>query len=179
MLIAANLPHFLWAEAIHHAAWLRARIPSRALPGCITPIERATGQKPNLKKVLVFGAIVWMKLKDAGKLDPQAVEGHFVGYDEESKGYCLYFPRRQQIAVKRDIYFDKDAVVEVGDVVFEGETTQEHANDGISNPTLLNENATSALMFPENTDKHAPEIAHETAPIIPDVANLPNLPKPR
>ena len=81
MLFTANLPPFLWAEAIHHAAWLRAWIPSRALPGCITPNERATGLKPNLKKVLVFGAIVWIKVKDARKLDPQAVEGFFIGYD--------------------------------------------------------------------------------------------------
>jgi hypothetical protein len=43
MLFGAGLPPFLWAEALHHASWLRARIPSRALPGCVTPIERATG----------------------------------------------------------------------------------------------------------------------------------------
>jgi len=84
MLFASNLPPFLWVEAIHHAAWLHARISSRALPGCITQIERTTGHKPNLKKVLVFGAIVWVKVKDARKLDSQAVEGHFMGYDEES-----------------------------------------------------------------------------------------------
>lgn len=52
------------------------------------------GQKPNLKRVLVFGAIVWVKVKDAGKLDSQAVEGHFVGYDKESKAYQVYFPKR-------------------------------------------------------------------------------------
>ena len=34
-------------------------------------------------------------------------------------------------------------------------------------------------MFPKNTDKHTPEIAHETAPMIPDVSDLPNLSKPR
>jgi len=43
--------------------------------------------------VLIFGAIVWMKVKDAGKLNSQAVEGYFVGYDKESKGYRLYFPK--------------------------------------------------------------------------------------
>ena len=121
MLFGAGLPPFLWAEAIHHAAWLCARIPSCALPRCTTPIERATGQKPNLKRVLVFGAVVWVKVQDAGKLDSQAVEGHFVGYDKESKGYRLYFPKHRSIVVERDLYFDKDAVIEVRDIVFEGE----------------------------------------------------------
>ena len=176
MLFSANLPPFLWAEAVHHAAWLRAQIPSRALPGCITPIERATGHKPNLKRVLVFGAIVWIKVKDAGKLDPQAVEGFFVGYDEESKGYRLYFPKRRQIAVERDVYFNKDAVVEIGDVVFEGENKEPTTELDFSNPTLSNDNDTSA---PENLDPNSPEIMPETAPIPPVASQPPNLPKPR
>ena len=87
MIFGAKLPQFLWAEAVHHAAWIRARIPSKALPRGITPLEKATGCKLNLNHVLVFGAVVWVKVKDAGKLESQAVEGHFVGYDEESKGY--------------------------------------------------------------------------------------------
>ena len=45
MLFGANLPQFLWAEAIHHATWICARVPSRALPGCITPLEKATRPK--------------------------------------------------------------------------------------------------------------------------------------
>ena len=128
MLFGAGLPPFLWAEAIHYAAWLRARIPSCALPRCTTLLEQATGQKPNLKRVLVFSAVVWIKVKDAGKLDSQAVEGHFVGYDEGSKAYCLYFPKCPSIVVERDIYFDKNTIVEVGDVVLEGGMKNEGGN---------------------------------------------------
>jgi len=127
--------------------------------------------------VLAFGAVVWVKVKDAGKLDPQAIDGYFVGYDEESKGYRLYFPRRRQIAVERDVYFDKEAVIEVGDVVFEGETTQEPVNLDFSNPTVANTDATSSA--PENlekTDENVPEIAHETAP-MPSQPSF--IPKPR
>ena len=50
-------------------------------------------------------------MKDTGKLDSQAVEGHLVGYDEESKGYRLYFPKCRSVVVERDVYFNKDAVV--------------------------------------------------------------------
>ena len=93
MLFGANLPPFLWAEAIHHAVWIRARVPSRALPGCTTPLEKATSCKSDLSHVLVFGTFIWVKVKNAGKLEPQAVEGHFVDYDEESKGYRIYYPK--------------------------------------------------------------------------------------
>jgi hypothetical protein len=54
MLLGAGLPPFLWAEAFHHAAWLRARIPSRALPGCTTPIERATGHTTKNQRGTVY-----------------------------------------------------------------------------------------------------------------------------
>jgi len=180
MLFAANLPPFLWAEAIHHAAWLRARIPSQALPGCTTPIEQATGQKPNLKKVLVFGAIVWVKVKNVGKLDPQAVEGLFVGYDEESKGYRVFYPKRRSVIVERDVYFDKEAVVEVGEVVFEGETERKaDFSNPISNPTVSNDNATSAPKTPEVLNPDSPKITTEMAPILPDLPQQSDLSKPR
>ena len=86
-LIAAGLPRFLWAEAIHHSMWLDARTPSRVLPEFITPLEKATGHKPNLWSVLEWGIPIWVKKPDAGKLDPHAAEGRFVGYDKEAKGY--------------------------------------------------------------------------------------------
>ena len=124
----------------------------------MTLIERATGCKPNLIKVLEFGAIVWVKVKNAGKLESQAVEGHFVGYDEQSKGYRIYFPWHRSIIVKCDVYFDKDTVVDVGNVVLEGET------EGIelSNPTIPIKAPTSA---PETSDMDTPHDTTETTPI--------------
>jgi hypothetical protein len=119
----------------------------------MTPIERATGQRPNLKHVLVFGTAVWVKVKNAGKLDPQGIEGHFVGYDEESKGYRVYFPRRRLVIVERDVFFDKNNVVE-GEVAFEGETERPRS---ISNTTVPNNNATSASDNNNATDNNKAE----------------------
>jgi hypothetical protein len=147
------------------------------LRGCLTPIERATGHKPNLKDILAFGTIVWVKVIDAGKLEPQAVEGHFVGYDEESKGYRIYFPKRRSIIIERDVYFDKDAVLEVGDVVFEGEN-EGTAEAEFSNPTAPKENDTSAHKL---QNPSLPKKTPETAPIPERNSQLEssNLPKPR
>ena len=140
MIFGANLPQYLWAEAVHHAAWIRARIPSKALPGSITPLEQATGRKPNLSRVLVFGSVVWVKVKDAGKLEPQAVEGHFVGYDEESKGYRIYYLKRRTVIVERDVFFDKDAAVDLDEVAIEGEpdiSNQPTTSDVTSAPNSI------------------------------------------
>jgi len=51
----------------------------------------ATGFKPDLSNLITWGAKVWVKIRDAGKLQPRAVEGHFMGYDEESKAYRVYW----------------------------------------------------------------------------------------
>jgi hypothetical protein len=170
MLFSAGLPPFLWAEAIHHTAWIRARIPSRALPGCMTPIERATGQRPNLKHVLVFSTVIWVKVKNASKLDPQAIEGHFVGYNEESKGYRVYFLRCRLVIVERDVFFDKNNVVE-GEVAFKGETERPRS---ISNTTVPNNNATSASDNNNATDNNK---AENIPPIV--LPDEPQSSKPR
>jgi hypothetical protein len=128
---------------------------------------------------------VWMKVKDAGKLDSQAVEAHFVGYDEESKGYRLYFPKRRVVVVERDVYFDKDAVIEVGDVVFERGTKNEGGNEettDFSNPTYIpNKTATSAPKTPEIQGPDSPRTMPEIAPMLPEVPEAskePEIPKP-
>ena len=138
----------------------------------MTPIERATGRKPNLTKVLEFGAVVWVKVKNAGKLEPQAVEGHFVGYDEQSKGYCIYFPRCRSVIVERNVYFDKDTIVDVGDIMLEGETE----GTKLSNPTIPINAPTSA---PETSDTDTPHDTTETMPISAHITP-PSIPiKPR
>ena len=121
MIIAAGLPKFLWAEAIHHSVWIGACTPLCALPEFIMPFEKATRRKPNLKGVLEWGVLIWVKRVDAGKLDPHAVEGCFVRYDEKAKGYHVYWNMKRSVTVECDVYVDKDAILEPGDAVFEGE----------------------------------------------------------
>ena len=76
------------------------------------------------------------------------------------------------------MYFDKEAIVEVVDVVFEGETTQEFEPVDFSNPMVANEGATSAPETLEKTNSDVPEINPETAPMPPDASQPSILPKP-
>ena len=55
MLSAAKLPDNLWAEAVAHQVWLRNRAPTKALPNSKTPLEMATGERPNLSDVHEWG----------------------------------------------------------------------------------------------------------------------------
>ena len=84
--IASGLPHYLWAKAMAHACWIQNQTPTQALDGK-TLYEMMTGRKPNLAGIQHFRAVAYIKLKNAGKLDKQASKGHFVRYDNKSKGY--------------------------------------------------------------------------------------------
>jgi hypothetical protein len=71
MLLARDMPKYLWAEAINYATWLKNRLPSRAIPG-YTLYELVNKSKPNLAQAHEFGAKVYVHLQDAGKLEAKA-----------------------------------------------------------------------------------------------------------
>jgi hypothetical protein len=74
-----------------------------------------------LSQLCEWGAIVWIKRLDAGKLDPRAEEARFVGYDDESKGFRIYWPKKRKVSVERDMYFDKNRALEPDEASIEGE----------------------------------------------------------
>lgn len=75
------------------------------------------------------------------------------------------------------MYFNKEAIVKVGDVVFEEETINEHtAEADFLNPTVPNENTKSAPITNDNANENSPEIANETAPMPPDTSQPPEFP---
>jgi IS30 family transposase len=55
MLIARELPTFLWVEAVAHAAYICNRSPTKALAG-MTPHEAWTGEKPDMSHFREFGS---------------------------------------------------------------------------------------------------------------------------
>ena len=87
-----------------------------------TPLELATGEKPDLSSVHPWGCRAWVKRLDVGKLDPRAEECRFIGIDAESKGYRVYWPRKNCVSIERDIYFNKKEALVNDEVLIEGET---------------------------------------------------------
>ena len=75
-----------------------------------------------------FSALAYIKDLATGKLDLWACIGQFVGYDSESKGYCIYQPHKHSVIVEQDIIFNKgdilvknDHVIIPSNILAEGE----------------------------------------------------------
>jgi hypothetical protein len=71
----------------------------------MTPLEAATGEKPDLSDLQVFGMPVWIKQLNTRKLETRASRAWFVGYDDEFKGYRVFWPEKRKVTVERDAYF--------------------------------------------------------------------------
>jgi hypothetical protein len=176
MLIQAKLPSFLWAEAIRHSIWLRNRTYTSSLPESKTPYETATGIKPDLTGLLEWGSKVWVKRLNAGKLQPQALEARFVGMDDESKGYRIYWPTHRKVSIERDVYPDKTEALAPETVQIEGEN--------VPQPKAVNPNnlkslpTTSVVSKPaENTQSDAqnsPEIPTQPKILFPHEQDISN-----
>ena len=105
MLHASQLPEFLWGEAVKHAIYLKNRTSTKALDNK-TPFKVFYGVKPNLRGLPEFRCRVFVHSPGGSKLDVQAVEGKWVGFDEESSGHRVYHPQKQNISIERSVKFD-------------------------------------------------------------------------
>ena len=101
----SNLLKNLWGKAVNFATWLKNCTSTQAL-GNITPFERLHGQKPNLAGMPKWGQHVWVHTDSGSKLDAQAIEGHWVGYDKDSTHtHRIFMPDKNRVAVERNIQF--------------------------------------------------------------------------
>ena len=86
----------------------------------MTPHEVATGEKLGLLQLYEWGTLVWVKTIDVGKLDIQAEEGCFVGYDDELKGLKIYWPKQRKVSIECNVYVDKTCILCPDEVLIEG-----------------------------------------------------------
>ncbi|GJQ98462.1 retrovirus-related pol polyprotein from transposon TNT 1-94 [Tanacetum coccineum] len=95
MLTFANLPLFLWAEAIATACFTQNRsIIHKRFDK--TPYELINKRKPNIKFFHVFGCRCYLlnDYDDVGKLKAKRDIGVFVGYSKESAAFRVYNKRK-------------------------------------------------------------------------------------
>jgi hypothetical protein len=99
MMIAREVPKFLWHEAINHAAYIRDKLFTRAIKGK-TPDEGFTGQKPNVSHLQEFGSPVWV-LNEArqSKLDPKSQKMMFMGFVDGSCAIKYYNSRTRHVGI--------------------------------------------------------------------------------
>src|SRR5271154_6643818 len=120
MIIAKNLPIFLWDEAVSHANYLRNRSSTVALKD-MTPQEAYTNKKPDVSHLREFGCDVWV-LDESGtrsKLDPKSKKMIFVGFMDRPKAIRYYDAKNRSIKVSRNIVFNENEELrelEIGEV---------------------------------------------------------------
>jgi hypothetical protein len=90
MLWAAGLPRYLWGEALLHVTYLKNRTSTKALDGR-TPYKAVNGGPPDLRDLPEWGCKVWVHDNKTGKVGVRAKEGHWVGYDQNSKVHRIYW----------------------------------------------------------------------------------------
>nr|GEU43406.1 integrase, catalytic region, zinc finger, CCHC-type, peptidase aspartic, catalytic [Tanacetum cinerariifolium] len=108
MLTFANLPLFLWAEAIATACFTQNHsiIHKHFYK---TPYELSNKRKPNIKFSHVFGCRCYLfnDYDDVGKLKAKGDIGVFVGYTKESAAFKVYNKRTQKIHKSVNVNFDE------------------------------------------------------------------------
>ncbi|PRQ35370.1 putative RNA-directed DNA polymerase [Rosa chinensis] len=114
LLLSANMPKYLWGEAVLCASHLINRLPSVPLQGRV-PLEVLSNYvsipSSNTLPARVFGCIAYVHLykNQRSKLDARALKCVFVEYSSHQKGYKCYHPQSQKFYVTMDVTFSEDA----------------------------------------------------------------------
>nr|GFB48008.1 retrovirus-related Pol polyprotein from transposon TNT 1-94 [Tanacetum cinerariifolium] len=106
MLTFANLPLFLWAEAIATARFTQNRsIIHKRFDK--TPYELMYKRKPNIKFFRMFGCRCYLlnDYEDVGKLKAKRDIGVFVGYSKQSAAFRIYNKRTRKIHESVNVNF--------------------------------------------------------------------------
>nr|GEY26951.1 hypothetical protein [Tanacetum cinerariifolium] len=108
MLTFANMPLFLWAEAIATACFTQNRsIVHKRFDK--TPYELMNKRKPNIKFFRVFGCGCYLlnDYEDVGKLKAKGDNGVFVSFSKESVAFRIYSKRTRKIHESVNVNFDE------------------------------------------------------------------------
>nr|GEY57112.1 retrovirus-related Pol polyprotein from transposon TNT 1-94 [Tanacetum cinerariifolium] len=108
MLIYAQAPLFLWAEAVATACYTKNRSIIR-LHHEKTPYELLNNKLPDLSFLHVFGALCYPTndSENLGKLQPKADIGIFIGYAPTKKAFRIYSRRIRRIVETIHVDFDE------------------------------------------------------------------------
>jgi hypothetical protein len=109
LLHASGLLRFLWCEAARHVVWLMNRTLTKAVSGQ-TPYKATFGSKPDLQHVCKWGEKVWVRTETGNKLGGRVTEGHWMGIDDQSRGFRIYWPEKRSVTVEWNVYFDTSIV---------------------------------------------------------------------
>nr|GEZ42844.1 hypothetical protein [Tanacetum cinerariifolium] len=128
MLTFANLPSFLWVEAIAITFFTQNRsIIHKRFDK--TPYELMNKRKPNIKFFRVFGCRCYLlnNYEDVGKLKAKGDIGVFVGYSKESAAFRIY--NKQTCKIHESVNVNFDEILEMASKQFSLEPGLSNLNE--------------------------------------------------
>nr|GEV97949.1 retrovirus-related Pol polyprotein from transposon TNT 1-94 [Tanacetum cinerariifolium] len=144
MLTFANLPLFLWAEAIATACFTKNRsIIHKSFDK--TPYELMNKRKPNIEFFHVFRCRCYLlnDYEDVGKLKAKGDIGVFVGYSKESAAFRIYNKRTRKIHESVNVNFDEISKMASKQFSLEPSLSNLNKMGNYSNPSVSQVSETS------------------------------------
>ena len=107
MLQHMDLQPQWWTLSLPWVTWVRNILPTRAMLDTETPFTKATGKKPNLELLKVFGCMCQylVPLQKQQKLEPKARGGVHAGFAEGLKGWQVLNVETETLHTTKDCYF--------------------------------------------------------------------------
>lgn len=106
MMHSKGFDKSFWAEAVNSAAFVLNRTGTSSVPRK-TPYELWFGRPASRIQSKIFGTTAYAHIpkQKRKKWDPKAKPGVFVGYGENTKGYRIWYPEREEVKILRDVVF--------------------------------------------------------------------------
>jgi len=118
-----------WSEAVIAAVYLINRCPTNAVKGKL-PAELWYGEKPNLRKLRVFGCVAHLHIPKElinGKFESRSKRCRLMGYC--TNGYRLWCPESSKIILGRDVIFNESKFTSESEDFYDFESTGEEARN--------------------------------------------------
>jgi hypothetical protein len=131
------------------------------------------GKKPYLGGIQEFGVAAYVKDLKAGKLNPHAQKGHFIGYDSESKGFHIYWPEKWTISIEQNVVFNPNDLLMEDDLVI---IEDKILNEGEKGKVIRNDSKDEDIKNDENRKNDNKSDLPGDKPIPKHQEHIPNPP---
>jgi len=158
MLIQSKLPSSVLPVAIQTASYLKNRLPTSRSQ--LTPFERFTGRKPQMRHLVEFGREV--QILENGhyltKFEPKTIPAYVVGFTNRVNTYQVFVPSTNKVVTTCDVFFqphakiDNDSGTQLGGVQISAE---------VYNPQHIRSNGDEQGLFESDPDSNRQDTSHD------------------
>lgn len=74
----------------------------------------AEHRKPNLSDLHGWGCTAYVLVNNFGRPESIVREGRWIGFDDESKGYHIYWPKTSTVTIECNIRFNRNETLVPG-----------------------------------------------------------------